>query len=82
MSGIGEPSKSCPCMVRTLVGLGQIEARVLEPGRIEHALFERVRVRFAAGIGQGLRQQIETEIRVEQAGPGANNRASGVSELT
>ena len=50
------------------IGLRQVEARVLEPGGIEHALLQEIGIRLSCGVGQGLGQQIEAEIGIEDAG--------------
>jgi hypothetical protein len=53
----------------SLVGFGQIEVRILEPSKVEHPLLQEVRVRLACRVGQGLRQQVEAEIGIEDTGP-------------
>ncbi len=63
--GICEPSKLWPAHGARLVGLGEVEARVLEPCRVEHALLQQVSVRLACGWLQGLREQVEAEIGIE-----------------
>ena len=55
-------------MAFALVGLGEVEARILQAGRIEHALLQEFRVGLAGGIGERLGEQVEAEIRIEDAG--------------